>query len=74
MHQAIEDSVSRPCYEYELYCLVKRSHLMFYRLLAGFVRFIEPEGVKHALKKYREFEIEIQDVSIAIKTLKPERH
>ena len=44
------------------------------RLLAGFVRFIEPEGVKHALKKYREFEIEIQDVSIAIKTPKPERH
>ena len=54
---------------------VKCSHLMyFYRLLAGFVRFIEPEGVKHALKKYREFEIEIQDVSIAIKVVKPERH
>jgi len=64
--------------KYELsifYWLVKCSHLMyFYRLLAGFVRFMEPEGVKHALKKYREFEIEIQDVSIAIKTPKPERH
>ena len=48
--------------------------MYFYHLLAGFVRFIDSEGVKHALKKYREFEIEIQDVSIAIKTLKPERH
>jgi len=41
---------------------------------AGFVRFIDSEGVKHALKKYREFEIEIQDVSIAIKVVKAERH
>ena len=53
-------------------CKVLTSYVL--RLLAGFVRFIEPEGVKHALKKYREFEIEIQDVSIAIKTPKPERH
>ena len=41
--------------------------------VAGFVRFAKPESVKRALKKYREFEIEIQDVSIAIKTLRSER-
>ena len=46
-------------------------HLLFY--LTGFVRFAKPESVKRALKKYREFEIEIQDVSIAIKTLRSER-
>ena len=40
---------------------------------SGFVRFAKPESVKRALKKYREFEIEIQDVSIAIKTLRSER-
>lgn len=39
----------------------------------GFVRFTKPESVKRALKKYREFEIEIQDVSVSIKTLKNER-
>ena len=39
----------------------------------GFVRFTKPESVKRALKKYREFEIEIQDVSVSIKTLKSER-
>jgi len=39
----------------------------------GFVRFAKPESVKRALKKYREFEIEIQDVSVSIKTLKSER-
>ena len=39
----------------------------------GFVRFAKPESVKRALKKYREFEIEIQDVSVSIKTLKNER-
>ena len=42
-------------------------------IIAGFVRFAKPESVKRALKKYREFEIEIQDVSIAIKTLRSER-
>jgi hypothetical protein len=40
---------------------------------AGFVRFAQPESVQRALKKYREFEIEIQDVSVSIKTLKSER-
>lgn len=39
----------------------------------GFVRFAKPESVKRALRKYREFEIEIQDVSISIKTVKSER-
>mmetsp|Transcript_18139 Transcript_18139/g.32851 ORF Transcript_18139/g.32851 Transcript_18139/m.32851 type:complete len:1071 (-) Transcript_18139:185-3397(-) len=39
----------------------------------GFVRFAKPESVQRALKKYREFEIEIQDVSVSIKTLKSER-
>ena len=53
------------------------SHSTFrYDLLfcnTGFVRFTKPESVKRALKKYREFEIEIQDVSVSIKTLKNER-
>ncbi len=39
----------------------------------GFVRYAKPESVKRAIKKYREFEIEIQDVSVSIKTLKSER-
>mmetsp|Transcript_1026 Transcript_1026/g.2203 ORF Transcript_1026/g.2203 Transcript_1026/m.2203 type:complete len:680 (+) Transcript_1026:297-2336(+) len=39
----------------------------------GFVRFAKPESVQRALKKYRESEIEIQDVSVSIKTLKSER-
>jgi len=39
----------------------------------GFVRFAKPESVQRALKKYREYEIEIQDVSVSIKTLKSER-
>ena len=39
----------------------------------GFVRFVKPESVRRALKKYNEFEIDIQDVSVSIKALKPER-
>ena len=39
----------------------------------GFVRFKKPESVKRAWMKYRQSEIEIQDVSVSIKTLKPER-
>lgn len=39
----------------------------------GFVRFASAESVQRALKKYKEFEIEIQDVSVSIKTLKSER-
>ena len=39
----------------------------------GFVRYIESESVSRAQKRYRENEIELQDVSIAIKTIKRER-
>jgi len=39
----------------------------------GYVRFTKPESVQRALKKYRELEIEIQDVSVSVKTLKSER-
>ncbi|EJK47453.1 hypothetical protein THAOC_33818, partial [Thalassiosira oceanica] len=38
----------------------------------GFVRFIKPESVQKALKKYRKYSIDIQDVSVSIKTLKSE--
>jgi len=36
------------------------------------VRFFKPESVQRALKKYREYSIDIQDVSVSIKTLKSE--
>jgi len=35
----------------------------------GFVRFARPKSVQRALEKYRVAEIEIQDVSVSIKTL-----
>lgn len=35
----------------------------------GFVRFAKPKSVQRALEKYRVAEIEIQDVSVSIKTL-----
>lgn len=38
----------------------------------GFVRFFKPESVQKALKKYREYSIDIQDVSVSVKTLKSE--
>ena len=88
LRQAIEGLVSycHSIYQYE-YCflyssehMVYLTHFSHYLYLyctlcnySGFVRFAKPESVKRALKKYREFEIEIQDVSIAIKTLRSER-
>lgn len=39
----------------------------------GFVRFAKPSSVERAMRKYREYEIEIQDVSVSIKTLKSEQ-
>ena len=36
------------------------------------MRFVKPESVQKALKKYREYSIDIQDVSVSIKTLKSE--
>ena len=39
----------------------------------GFVRFTKPSSVERAMRKYREYEIEIQDVSVSIKTLKSEQ-
>lgn len=38
----------------------------------GFVRFISPKSVQRALERFRISEIEVQDVSVMIKPLKPE--
>ncbi|EJK54115.1 hypothetical protein THAOC_26325 [Thalassiosira oceanica] len=38
----------------------------------GFVSFFNPESVQKALKKFREYSIDIQDVSVSIKALKSE--
>jgi hypothetical protein len=39
----------------------------------GLIRFSRPESVKLALEEYNQSEIDIQDVSVTIKTLKSER-
>ncbi|KAL3792016.1 hypothetical protein ACHAW5_009291 [Stephanodiscus triporus] len=39
----------------------------------GIIRFTRPESVELALEEYKQSEIEIQDVSVSVKTLKSER-
>ena len=36
----------------------------------GFVRFVSPKSVQRALERFRVSEIEVQDVSVMIKSLK----
>lgn len=38
----------------------------------GFVRFVSPKSVDRALERFRISEIEVQDVSVMIKSLKGE--
>jgi len=38
----------------------------------GFVRFAHPKSVDRALDRFKVSEIEVQDVSVMIKPLKPE--
>ena len=38
----------------------------------GFVRFVSPKSVQRALERFRVSEIEVQDVSVMIKSLKSE--
>jgi len=38
----------------------------------GFVRFVSPKSVYRALERFRISEIEVQDVSVMIKSLKPD--
>lgn len=39
----------------------------------GIVRFVKEESLERALQKYRDSEIEIQDVSVNIRAIKSER-
>ncbi len=39
----------------------------------GIIRFARPESVELALEEYKQSEIDIQDVSVSVKTLKSER-
>ena len=45
------------------YCLVTNS---------GFVRFAHPKSVERAFERFKVSEIEVQDVSVMMKPLKPE--
>jgi hypothetical protein len=38
----------------------------------GFVRFVHPKSVERAFDRFRVSEIEVQDVSVMMKPLKPE--
>ena len=39
----------------------------------GIIRYARPESVELALEEWKKSEIEIQDVSVSVKTLKSER-
>ena len=48
------------------------THCLFSSSRTGFVRFARPSSVQRAMDRYRTAEIEVQDVSVFIKTLKSE--
>lgn len=69
MHRAIKDLVSallgsQPLFKLSLPVLTK------WFCCLGFVRFVSPRSVQRALERFRISEIEVQDVSVMIKSLK----
>ena len=46
------------------------AHVLLFPIVSGFVRFVSPKSVQRALERFRISEIEVQDVSVMIKSLK----
>lgn len=52
-------------------CFTSHLHSMIH-FLKGFVRFAHPKSVDRAFDRFKVSEIEVQDVSVMMKPLKPD--